>query len=202
MLSAGGALRWCRDTLFPGASVDQLMADAATAPPGCEGLVFLPYLTGERCPYPDPAARGAWIGLTTRHTRAHLIRAVIEGVTFGLGQILELMRSVGVQVDRVRLGGGGARSPLWRQMQADVFGCPVELPNTEEGPAFGAALLAAVGAGIWPTVADACDATLRITETLHPSPDAARYEPARRVYADLYPDLRVHFATLSAAAGA
>lgn len=201
MLSAGGSLRWCRDTLFPGVPYDALMTEAAAVPPGSEGLVFLPYLTGERCPYPDPGARGGWIGLTTRHGRGHMVRAVIEGVTFGLGQILDLMRGMGVRVDRVRLGGGGARSLLWRQMQADVFGCPVELPNTEEGPAFGAALLGGVGAGIWPSVAAACDATIRVTETLQPSGDAPRYEPARRVYADLYPDLNRHFASLSAAAG-
>jgi xylulokinase len=201
MLSAGGSLRWCRDTLFPGTSYDTLMNEAAIAPPSCEGLVFLPYLTGERCPYPDPQARGGWIGLTSRHGRGHLIRSVIEGVTFGLGQILDLMRGVGVRIDRVRLGGGGARSPLWRQMQADIFGCPVELPNTEEGPAFGAALMAGVGAGIWPSVAAACDATVQVTQTIEPSPDAPRYEPARRVYADLYPALKPQFAALSAAAG-
>jgi len=197
MLSAGGSLRWCRDTICPGLSYDQMMAEAAAAPPGSGGLVFLPYLTGERCPYPDPAARGGWIGLTARHTRGHVIRAVVEGVTFGMGQVLDLIRGLGVPVDRARLGGGGARSALWRQMQADVFGCTVALTNTEEGPAYGAALLAGVGVGLFESVAAACRTAIRETETTSPK-NAPAYTAAREVYARLYQDLRDRFGALAA----
>lgn len=197
MLSAGGSLQWVRDTLFPGVPYDTLMAEAGRVPPGSGGLVFLPYLTGERCPHPDPSARGGWIGLTSRHTRAHLVRAVVEGVTFGMAQVLDLIRGIGVTVDRARLGGGGARSPFWRQLQADVYGCPVALTNTEEGPAYGAALLAGVGAGLFASVEEACRTALRETEILEPRPAAAeQYREARAVYAALYGDLRERFAAL------
>ena len=194
-MSAGGSLQWCRDALFPGVTFDELLAEAAAVPAGSGGLVFMPHLTGERCPYPDPSARGGWIGLTSRHTRGHLVRAVIEGVTFGMGQILDLMRGIGVRVDRVRLGGGGARSALWRQLQADVYGCPVAVTNTEEGPAYGAALLAGVGAGVWKSVAEACATAIRETAVLEPGRTEA-YEPVRRVYGELYGDLKDRFAEL------
>lgn len=197
-LSAGGALAWARSVLAPGASYDDLLAEAATAPPGCEGLVFLPYLTGERCPHPDPQARGGWIGLTARHTRAHLLRAVVEGVTFTMAEILDIVRGIGVRTDSVRLGGGGARSAFWRQMQADVYGAPVSLPTTEEGPAYGAALLAGVGAGAWTSVEEACDVTIRLTEERQPDPAASqRYRPAMEAHRRLYADLKEHFAELS-----
>ncbi len=197
MLSAGGSLQWCRDALFRGVEFDVLMKEAEAVPAGCDGLVFLPYLTGERCPYPDPQARGGWIGLTTRHTRGHLVRAVIEGVTFGMGQILDLVRGLGVQVNVARLGGGGAKSALWRQMQADVYGCPVALTNTEEGPAYGAALLAGVGAGVFRSVEAACGSAIK--ETLRVEPRAgggAEYAAARAVYEKLYGDLRARFGEL------
>lgn len=161
MLSAGGSLKWFRDTLAPGVSYDQLMREAAAVPPGSGGLLFMPYLTGERCPHPDPQARGGFIGLTSRHTRGHLARAVIEGVSFSMTQILNIVRSLNVPTARVRVGGGGANSPLWRQMLADLFECPVAMTNTEEGPAYGAALLGAVGVARWGTVAQACDAVVR-----------------------------------------
>jgi xylulokinase len=197
MLSAGGSLQWCRDELFPGMSFDVLMEEAARIRPGCDGLLFMPHLTGERCPYPDPAARGGWIGLTNRHTRGHLVRAVIEGVTFGMGQILDLVRGLGVPVERARLGGGGAKSALWRQMQADVYGCPVELTNTEEGPAFGAALLAGVGAGVFASVEEACSRTISRTALIEPSRDAAaRYAPFREIYESLYGNLKDSFSQL------
>jgi len=199
MLSAAGSLQWARDRLFPGESVDRLIAEAAAAPPGCEGLVFLPHLTGERCPHPDPLARGAWIGLTSRHSRAHLVRSVLEGVTFTMRAILDLFADTGIDATTVRLGGGGARSELWRQMQADVYRRPVCLPNTEEGPALGAALLAGVAAGVWESVPAACRACIRITETREPDGATAdRYEPVRRVYESLYPRLREAFHSLSA----
>lgn len=196
MLSAGGSLQWCRDALFPGVEFEALMREAEAVAPGCDGLVFLPYLTGERCPHPDPKARGGWIGLTTRHTRGHLVRAVIEGVTFGMGQILGLVRGLGVRVEKARLGGGGARSALWRQMQADVYGCPVALTNTEEGPAYGAALLAGVGAGVFASAQAACDGA--IEETMVIEPRRSEYGAARRVYESLYGDLRARFGELLA----
>lgn len=190
MLSAAGSLQWVRDALFPRDSFEELMSDAEAAPAGCDGLIFLPYLTGERCPYPDPEARGGWIGLTSRHTRGHLVRAVIEGVSFAMGQIVGLVRSVGVPVTRIRLGGGGARSTLWRQIMADVCGAPVEVPNTEEGPAFGAALLAGVGVGVWPGVTEACQKTIAVTERRDPGPDVGRYQGPRLRYDALYPALK------------
>lgn len=195
MLSAGGSLQWCRDALFPGESFEALMAEAEQVRPGCDGLVFLPYLTGERCPYPDPQARGGWIGLTSRHTRGHLVRAVIEGVTFGMGQILDLVRGLGVEVESVRLGGGGARSALWRQLQADVYRCRVATMDTEEGPAFGAALLAGVGAGVFPNVAEACRTAVHESGIIDPR-DSSAYDGARQVYGSLYTDLGPRFAAL------
>ncbi len=198
MLAAGYALRWARSVVAPGAAYDALMDEAASVPPGCEGLVFLPYLTGERCPHADPYARGGWIGLTSRHTRAHLIRAVVEGVTFGMGQILDLARSIGVPVVCARLTGGGNRSAFWRQVQADVYGCPVETTNTEEGgAAFGAAMLGGVAAGVWPSVAAACAATVSVHERREPErPDA--YRAARDSYGAMYPALKERFAALPA----
>lgn len=201
MLSAAGALAWAHGALWPGASFDELLAEAVGVPIGCEGLVFLPHLTGERCPHPDPAARGAWVGLSSRHTRGHLARAILEGVTMTMGQILDLFGRIGVKTSRVRLGGGGAKSALWRQMQADVYGLEVALPNTEEGPALGAALLAAVAAGAWGSIEEACGAVIRDSEVLEP--DAAsitRYAELRSVYAGVYPALAPTFARLQTGA--
>lgn len=200
MLSAAGSLQWVRDTLFPGDEIATLLGEAQGTPPGSAGLVFLPYLTGERCPHPDPHARGGWIGLTARHTRGHLIRAVLEGVAFGMAQILDLQRSIGVEVVSARVGGGGAKSALWRQMLADLFGVPVATTNTEEGPAYGGALLAGVGAGVWSSVTDACRTAITETDRVVPDvPGAAAYAPARRVYESLYHDLKDRFAQLAAA---
>jgi xylulokinase len=197
-LSAGGALQWARNTLAPGLAYEQLMQEAATAPPGCEGLVFLPYLTGERCPHPDPAARGGFIGLTSRHTRAHLFRAVIEGVTFNMTAILDIMRSIGVAVQTVRLSGGGNRSQFWRQMQADCYNAPVVTTNSDEGgSALGAALLAGVGVGVWPTVAEACRATIQVRETLEASKERGLYDRPRAIFAGLYHDLASRFVELA-----
>lgn len=197
-LSAGGALRWARDVLAPGTPYDALMAEAASVPAGCEGLAFLPHLTGERCPHPDPLARGGWIGLTARHTRAHLLRAVVEGVAFTMGRILTILRETGVPVREVRLGGGGARSPLWRQVQADVYGCEVTLPTTEEGPALGAVLLAGVGAGVWESVAAACDAAVGVSERCEPGGEGRRAcAAAAAVHGSLYDDLKARFAEMA-----
>jgi xylulokinase len=182
---AGLSLRWFRDTFAPGASYDELTAKAAAIPAGSDGLLWAPYLFGERTPHLDPEARAAFVGLTASHTRAHCVRAVMEGVAFSLRDTFSLFEELGIPVARVRLGGGGARGPLWRQIQADVYGHPVELLAAEEGGAFGAALLAGVGVEAWPTVEAACAATVQVAETIAPknAPAMAKaYARFRRVY--------------------
>jgi len=151
-LSAGFALQWAHDSLWPESEYALLFAEANSSPAGCDGLVFLPQLMGERCPFRDPLARGAWIGLSARHTRGHLVRAILEGVTFTLCEILRIQRELGANPTTVRVGGGGARSPLWRQILADVTGLPVVTTNSEDGPALGAAMLGGVAAEVWPSV--------------------------------------------------
>ncbi len=199
MLSAAGSLQWCRDALFPGVEFDALVGEAAGAPPGCEGLFFLPYLSGERCPHADPLARGGWIGLTARHGRGHLVRAVMEGVAFGMGEILDLVRGVGVHVGAARIGGGGARSSLWREMLGATLRAPIVRTNTEEGPALGAAILAGVGAGVWSDVPAAARAVVAERDRSEPDPVLVeRYAPLRAVYAGLYEDLRERFAAIAA----
>ena len=194
MLSAAGSLRWYRDTLAPGVDFDALLAPAADVPPGSEGLLFLPYLTGERTPHPDPLARGAFVGLTVRHTQAHLTRAILEGVAFGLRDSFELMQSVGLaEIRQVRISGGGARSALWRQILADVLNVELVTVNTTEGAAYGAALLAATGAGVYPDVDTACAATIRLTGRTVPGPASVAYGEVYPLYRDLYPALRPSF---------
>ena len=192
MLSAAGSLRWYRDTFHPGLDYDSLLAPAADIPAGCEGLLFLPYLTGERTPYPDPLARGAFVGLTIRHNEGHLVRAVLEGVAFGLRDSFELMKQAGQkEIRQVRVSGGGARSLLWRQILANVFGAELVTVNTTEGAAYGAALLAGVGAGLWPDVDAACQATVRLTGSTAPQPaEQAAYEKYYALYRQLYPALK------------
>jgi xylulokinase len=192
MLSAAGSLRWYRDTLAPGAAYPDLLAPAAGVAPGAEGLLFLPYLTGERTPHPDPLARGAFVGLTVRHTRAHLTRAVLEGVAFGLRDGFDLMRDAGLaSIAQVRVSGGGARSALWRQILADVLGVELVTVNTTEGAAYGAALLAGVGAGAWRTVDAASDACVRTGDAVAPSAEAmAIYARQHARYRELYPALK------------
>ncbi len=199
MLSAAGSLQWYRDTLAPGVDFADLVAEAAEAPAGSEGLLFLPYLSGERTPHPDPLARGAWVGLTRRHGRAHLTRAVLEGVAFGLKDSFTLLQSSGLgAIRQVRVSGGGAKSPLWRQILADVFDAELATVNTTEGAAYGAALLAAVGAGVWPDTPAACDAATTVTGVTTPDPAgvAAYGQPYQR-YRELYPALRPTFHQLS-----
>ncbi len=155
--AAGLSLRWFRDTLTANStsapeSYDHLTAEAGKIPPGSDGLLWTPYLMGERTPHLDGSARGALVGLTASHTRGHIVRAILEGVAFSLRDTFTLFQEMNVPVSSIRLGGGGARSPLWRQIQADVYGHSVELVAAEEGAAYGAALLAAVGAGVWPSV--------------------------------------------------
>jgi xylulokinase len=194
MLSAAGSLRWYRDNLAPGVDFDALSAPAAHVPPGSEGLFFLPYLTGERTPHPDPLARGAFVGLTVRHTRPHMTRALLEGVAHGLRDSFELMKSAGLaEVSQVRISGGGARSPLWRQILADVLDAELVTVNTTEGAAYGAALLAATGAGAFPDVASACAAVIRATGSTLPGPAGAIYEELYPLYRDLYPALQPAF---------
>ena len=200
MLSAAGSLQWYRERLTAGAPFATLDAEAEAVPPGSEGLLFLPYLTGERTPHPDPLARGAWVGLTVRHGRGHLTRSVLEGVAFGLRDSFTLIGEAGLgDVRQVRLSGGGARSPLWRQILADVLGAELVTVNTTEGAAYGAALLAGVGAAIWPNVDAACAATIRLTGHTTPNPAATTaYEPVYDLYRGLYPALQPAFAALSA----
>ena len=204
MLSAGGSLRWFRDALGAEEKAqakrrkvdpyEVLLEPAAQVPAGCEGLIFLPYLTGERTPYPDPSARGVFFGLTLRHTKAHLVRAVLEGVAYGLRDSLELLRGMNLPVEQVRASGGGARSALWRQIQADVNNCELVTINVDEGPAFGVALLAGVGAGIYPSVAEACDRTIALATRTAPQPDAvAVYGDYYPIYRELYQSLRDRF---------
>lgn len=199
MLSAAGSLRWLRDTLAPGTSYDDLVARAAAVPPGCGGLVFLPYLTGERTPHPDPLARGAFVGLTVRHTMGHLVRAVLEGVAFGLRDGFELVKATAPDpVTGMRASGGGTRSPLWRQIIADVLGVPLTLTHTAEGAAAGAAILAATGAGWYGSVQQASEAMVHLAGVTEPGPDASRYASAYAAYRGLYPALRPTFGALAA----
>jgi xylulokinase len=208
MLSAGGSFRWLRDAIgdvektaaqLIGIDPYELLTqEAALAPVGSKGLLFLPYLTGERTPHPDPQARGAFVGLTLRHGKAHLIRAVLEGVSFGLRDSLELIKGLGVPINQVRASGGGARSAVWRQIQADVFGAELVLVNVTEGAAFGAALLAGVGAGTFNSVDEAVTATIKVSDRTAPLPEnAATYERLYPSYRALYPALKDAFHSLS-----
>lgn len=198
MLSAAGSLRWYREAFAPDVSYDALLASAAEAPPGSDGLLFLPYLTGERTPYSDPLARGAWVGLTLRHRRAHLIRALLEGVAFGLRDTVALLRAADAgAMEQVRISGGGARSTLWRQILADVLGVPLLATATVEGAGYGAAVLAGVGVGIWPDVPSAC-ARMPIAHTTTPAAGRMeRYDALYQQYRALYPALRPTFMGLA-----
>jgi len=198
MLSAAGSLRWHRDTFAPGTNYDNLLAPAAEIQAGSDGLLFLPYLTGERTPHPDPLARGAFVGLTVRHTFPHLTRSVLEGVSFGLRDSFELMKNAGLNdISQVRVTGGGARSPLWRQILADVFGVEIVTVNSEEGAAYGAALLAATGSGVFRSVESACKETIQITSVTSPGDDQEIYENLYPLYRDLYPALKSTFRSIA-----
>ncbi len=198
MLSAAGSLRWHRDRLAPGASFSELDAEAGDVPPGSDGLLFLPYLTGERTPHPDPLARGAFVGLTVRHERAHLTRAVLEGVAFGLADNLDLIRQAGAgQVGHIRATGGGVNSPLWRQILADVLGAEIATVDTPEGAAYGAAMLAAVGAKWRTDVHDLAADWVTVGSVTEPGPDQATYRRAHDRYRELYPALQPTFRALA-----
>ena len=204
VLSAGNSLRWLRDILTEGGQVsyDLLTNEAAAVPPGSDGLLFLPYLTGERTPHNDSNARGVFFGLHLGHTRAHLVRAVMEGVTFALRDSLELMRPMVETIPQVRAIGGGARSPLWRQMQADIFGTPVLSLGDATGPAYGAAIMAAVGIGMFGSIREAADRWVSTNEITDPDIRKFQiYDELYQRYRDLYPSLKAHFAHSAQPAG-
>ncbi|MCC6238913.1 MAG: xylulokinase [Phycisphaerales bacterium] len=209
MLAAGGSFQWLRNNLGQAQvaaakkkKVDpyELMIElAAQASAGSEGLFFLPYLTGERCPHPDPLARGGWIGLTSRHQPSHLYRAVLEGITFGMRDALEIMQQMKIPVRQVRASGGGARSKFWQQLQADIYNKPLVLTNASEGPAYGVALLAGVGTGVWKTVEQACQSSIRTTQRIAARSSLAKlYNRHYAVYDKLYFDLKQRFVEMDA----
>jgi len=191
MLNAAGSLRWLRDALAPGASFDELTAEATRWDAGVEGLTFLPYLQGERTPHADPDARGSFTGLSLRHDRGALVRAVLEGVAYGLRDSLELLRELGVEPEKGRVSGGGARSRLWLEIVASVLELPLELTIDEEGSAYGAALLAGVADGVFADAGEAVSACVRAGAAIEPNVDwAPAYEEGYARFHSLYPALR------------
>ena len=197
MLSAAGSLQWYKDTFAPQFAFDALLAEAAAAPAGSDGLFFLPYLTGERTPHPDPLARGAFIGMTSRHSRGHMTRAVLEGVAFGLKDSFTLVAKAGLPESyEVRISGGGAKSPIWQQIIADVLYAPLVNINTTEGGAFGAAILAGVAAGVYADAPSACDAMIETGDEVSVGAAADVYAERYEIYQSLYPTLKETFARL------
>ena len=197
-LNAGGSLGWFRNTLCPGTKFEQLTREADEVSPGSEGLHFLPYLSGERTPHLDPLARGALIGLTLKHTRGHISRAILEGVTYSLRDSLAIMQQLDVPIRQIRATGGGSKSPFWRQLQADVFGKAVTAMVAEEGPAYGVALLATVGAGWFKNITDACNATVKVAATTKPILKHRKAYDARfPTYQGLYSALKDEFPKLA-----
>jgi xylulokinase len=207
VLSAGGSLQWFRNQLCHAEVLlakkqkidpyELITSEAAAAPAGSEGLFFLPYLTGERTPHADPHARGSWIGLSLRHGRSHLARSVMEGATYAMRDSLEIARGMNIPVQEIRLSGGGARSPFWRQMQADIYGQQVVTINASEGPAYGVALLAAAGTGAYKSVEEACRATISVVTRTKPRAAALKtYNAAFPVYQQLYRSLKADFAAI------
>jgi xylulokinase len=208
-LAAGGSFKWLRDTFFAeakesyknqGIDVYELMTDlAGKAKPTSEGLTFLPYLNGERTPYPDENARGVFFGLSYRHGINEICRSVMEGVTYSLRDTIEILREFDVQVNEVRASGGGAKSELWRQMQADIFNATVVTTNLEEGPSAGAAILAAVGSGLYKSVGEACESIVKVVSRTEPDPKSVdMYEEFYGTYRSLYPTLKENYSTQNA----
>ena len=208
MLSAGGSFRWFRDKLgqlergladLLGVDPYELLTrEAEQAPPGSEGLIFLPYLAGERTPHADPYARGVFFGLSLKHGRQHMVRAILEGVCYGLRDSLELMKALGIKPREVRVLGGGARSALWRQILADVYACDVYTMEVDEGSSFGAAILASVGTRAYPNVREAVKSMVRTRDEVKHNPaNSALYEKYYRLYTALYPALKEHFKALA-----
>jgi xylulokinase len=209
VLSAGGSLQWYRNQFADAEAAvakaldvdtyEVVTQEAAKAPAGCEGLYFLPYLTGERTPHADPHCRGAWIGLSLRHGRPHLIRSVMEGATYAMRDSLEIIRDMNIPLDEIRLSGGGARSEFWRQLQADVYGQDVFTINAEEGPAYGVALLAMAGTGKYADVVEACTAAIEVVSQTPAKPEARRrYGELYPMYGRLYRSLKDDFRAIAA----
>jgi len=207
VLSAGGSLQWYRNQFGEMESAiaagmeteayELMTAAAAGAAPGSEGLFFLPYLTGERTPHCDPYARAAWIGLSLRHGRSHLVRSVMEGATYAMRDCLEIIRGMRIPISDIRVSGGGARSAFWRQLQADIYGQNVCVTNSDEGPAYGVALLAATGTGAYADVAEACEATIAVTgTTVTDAGNRSVYDRAYPAYSQLYRSLKGDFPEL------
>jgi xylulokinase len=199
--AAGLSLRWFRDrfglggdgvaTSYEDDPYDLLCNEAAQAPPGSDGVLWAPYLMGERTPHLDPKARAALVGLAANHTRAHILRAILEGVAFSLRDTLTIFAEMEVPVETIRLGGGGSRAPLWRQIQADTYGHEVEIVAADEGAAYGAALLAGVGVGAWSSVDEACAQSVRVAARVAPDRSASALMNRRySAYRALYPALR------------
>lgn len=198
MLSAAGSLQWYKDTFAPDMGFDALLQESADVPAGSDGLFFLPYLTGERTPHPDPLARGAFVGMTSRHTRGHMTRAVLEGVAYGLKDSFTLIDRVGLPEQfEVRISGGGAKSVIWQQIICDVIGAPLANISTTEGGAYGSAILAAVGQGVYPTVQEACKAFIQTEGGAQTSADTDVYAEKYATYQELYPTLKEVFHKLS-----
>jgi xylulokinase len=208
-LSAGGSLQWFRNELCKTDAAaarrtkreiyDLLAEEAQKVPTGSEGLFFLPYLSGERTPHADPDARGCFVGLTVAHTRGHLVRSIMEGVTYSMRDSLAIIEELGVPVRQIRASGGGSRSPLWRQIQADVFGRKVVTTGSEEGAAYGVALLAAVGAGAFKNIEEACAAAIRVTDETPVDRKAKSYhDRAFPIYQQLYRSLKGDFKSIAA----
>jgi xylulokinase len=211
-LCAGGSLQWFRNELCKSDTAsakqakreiyDILTEEAQAAPAGSHGLFFLPYLSGERTPHADPDARGCFVGLTTAHTRGHLVRAILEGVTYSMRDSLDIFEKLGVPIRRIRASGGGSRSPFWRQIQADVFGRKVATVNSEEGAAYGVALLAAVGGGSYKNIEEACAASIRVVqETAVNRKAKSYYDRAFPIYQQLYRSLKNDFKSIAALEG-
>jgi xylulokinase len=212
MLSAGGSLRWYRDTFGESETAvakavgrdpyDIISDEAACAPAGCEGLIFLPYLTGERTPYPDPHARGVFFGITLRSDKAHFSRSVLEGVAYGLRDSFGILEEMKVPISQVRASGGGARSDIWRQIQADVSGYDHVMINIDEGPALGVALLAGVGTGIYPSVEQACRSVIKVASQTKSDPTCKKvYDKFYPVYQSLYQSVKGHFGGVAGIVG-
>ena len=208
VLAAGGSLQWLRNNLGAEEMLQSekentdpyniMTAKANAALPGSEGVFWLPYLTGERTPHADPLARASWVGITARTTKNELIRSVIEGATFAMNDVVKLLEQTGANISEIRLSGGGARSEFWRQLQADIYGKTCATINSEEGGAYGVALLAAVGAGEYDNIAQACEAGIEVTRTIAPIEDAKRaYEKIHNQYTRLYPALKGEFANIA-----
>lgn len=207
MLAAGGSFQWWRNH-FAYEELQQAQAEgrdvyefltalAETAPLGSEGLLFIPYLTGERTPHPDPKARGGFIGLNLRHTKAHLTRAVLEGITLGLRDSMELIQASGIEIKELRVNGGGARSLFWRQMIADIFGYPVVTVNSTDGPAYGAAVMAASGV-LGADISELCERWIQVVDRVEPNAEnQSRYQQYYEVYKTLYPTLKTTMHRLS-----